>query len=989
MVTGMQFGLLGPLVVRCGETVVAVQAGKQRAVLAALLLNANRVVPVDALAETLWGSAVPPSARVTVQNNVARLRKALGQEGRSRIRTQARGYVISVDTSELDVTQFETLLGAARQAARDGLWDAAAAEARAGLALWRGEPLADVESELLTSREVPRLADLRLQAVEMRVEADLHLGRHAEVSGELRQLTAAHPLRDHLHALLMLALYRAGRQGEALAAYQAARRVLAEELGTEPGPELRSLHQQVLAADPALDLSESEPPAAGPEPAAPRELPAGVRHFTGRAGELAALTSLLDEPAAGRGIVVISAIGGTAGVGKTALAVQWARQVAGRFPDGQLYVNLRGYDQGEPVPAADALAGFLRTLGVPGTDIPDEVEERARQYRSKLAGRRVLVLLDNARDGEQVRPLLPGDSGCAAVVTSRDALAGLVAAEGARRLDLDVLPLGDAVRLLRSLIGPRAEADPEAVIELAGLCARLPLALRIAAELAVARPAAPLAGLVAELKASRLDILDAGEDRADVRAVFSWSYRQLPGDAAQAFALIGLHPGEDLDVHAVAAVTSTSTGQARRMLDQAAAREPGGRSDHALTRLFDYYLAAAGAAMDVLYPAETQLRPPTRPVAAAVPDMADEAQARAWLDRERANLTAVVAHCAAHGWPRHVAMLADTLHRYLIYGSHLPEASTIYRRALHVARQSADLAAEASALIGLGSLALYKGQFREAAAEYRVALDRYRQCGDRSGEARVLGNLGITEQQLHNQHSAAGYFRQATDAAEDAGDGLSAARALTHLAFVENEMASYDQAAEHLQRALPVFREANDQDYEAAALEAIGELHRRRRQLPEAADFFEQAMTIYRRTGNLTGVADQLLNLGNVSVRQGEYQQAIGHLRQALALHRQAGYQHGEVQTLRILAEALDGAGQPAAARSELAAAVQLAADTDNTYQHASAHRDLAESYHRAGEHEQARHHWQRALTLYTQLGVPEADQVRSQLNRQAAEALS
>jgi DNA-binding SARP family transcriptional activator/TolA-binding protein len=1021
MVTAMQFGLLGPLVVRRGETVVPVPAGKQRVVLAALLLNANRVVPVDVLAETLWGTAAPASARVTVQNNVARLRKALGDEGRSLIITHSRGYVIRIADGELDMTEFEALLGAARQAARGGSWDTAAAEARAALALWRGDPLADVESELLAVREVPRLAELRLQAAEVRIEADLNLGRPAEVTGELRQLTAAHPLRDHLHGLLMLALYRDGRQAEALAAYQAARRILIEELGTEPGPELRGLHQQILSADPALDLPAPQRPAAAQGRVVPRELPAGVRHFTGREGELAALTRVLDEPAAGRGIVVISAIGGTAGVGKTALAVRWAHQVAGRFPDGQLYVNLRGYDQDEPVSAGDALAAFLRTLGVPGTKIPDQEQERSRLYRSLLAGRRVLVVLDNARDGDQVRPLLPGDPGCAALLTSRDALAGLAAADGARRLDLDVLPLADAVALLRSLIGPRADADPAAVAELAGLCARLPLALRIAAELAAARPAAPLAGLAAELKAGRLDSLDAGEDRADVRAVFSWSVRQLPGDAARAFALLGLHPGTDFDLHSAAALAGTSTAQARKLLDrlyraslihesgpgrysmhdllrayareqavdeQQGARDPGGPTRQAMTGLFDFYLVAAGAAMDVLYPAEAHLRPSADPAAVVVPEFAGEAEARAWLDRERANLVAVVAHCAGSGWPGHAIGLADTLHRYLISGSHLPEASTIYRHALHAAHQSADLDAEATALLSLGSIALYKGQFHDAAANYRVALERYRQCGNRTGEARVLGNLGITEQQLHNLESAAAYYRQAIIASEDAGDSLSAARALSHLAFVETEQGSYDDAADHMQRALPVFRAARDLDYEAMALEAMGEVHRRCGRLTQAAEFFEQALTINRRGGNPTGVADQLLNLGNVNVRQGEHQRAIDYLRQALAMHRQAGYQHGEVQALRSLAEALHGSGQPAAARAELAVAVRLAADSGSTYQQASAHRDLAESHHRSGEDEQARYHWQEALTLYTQLGVPEAEQVQSQLIGQTAEAL-
>jgi tetratricopeptide (TPR) repeat protein/DNA-binding XRE family transcriptional regulator len=739
----------------------------------------------------------------------------------------------------------------------------------------------------------------------------------------------------------------------------------------------------------------------------PRELPAPVGHFTGRAAELDELSGLM---AGGGGrALVICAVGGTAGVGKTALAVQWAHQVAGRFPDGQLYVNLRGYDPDRPVASADALASLLRTLGVPDTDIPDGAQDRSRLYRSRLSGRRMLVLLDNARDGDQVRPLLPGDPGCVAVVTSRDALAGLVATDGARRLDLDVLPLADAVALLRSLVGARADDDPEAAAELAGLCARLPLALRIAAELTDARRAVPLAELVAELKVSRLDCLDAGEDRADVRAVFSWSCRQLPDDVAGAFALIGLHPGADLDGHAAAALTGITTGQAHRVLgrlhrasllqaagagrygmhdllrayarEQAAARDTGGQCQQALTRLFDYYLSAAAAAMDALYPVEAHRRPRIAPTAAAVPAMPGEADARAWLDAERANLAAVVAHCAGHGWPRHTADLAGTLFRYLMNGSHLTEAHTIYSHALQAARCCGDLAAEAEALNGLGSIAGFKGQFRVAAGHYQAALERYRRRGDRAGEARALHNLGITEHELRNHRSAAGYYRQATAAYEDAGDSIGAARTLASLADAETELGCYDQAAGHLQRALPLLRDAKDEGGEAQALEGIGCLNLHRGQLSQAAAFFEQALTNYRRVGHPNGVANQLLKLGEVSLRQGKHQQAIGYIRQALAMHREIGNQFGETETLRSLAEALHAAGQPAAARVELAAALQLATETGNTYQQASAHHDLAESHHGAGQEERARHHWHQALTLYTQLGAPEADQIQSRLS--------
>jgi DNA-binding SARP family transcriptional activator len=1014
----MEFCLLGSLLVRRNAVVLLVQPGKQRALLAALLLNANRVVSVEALAEVLWASEPPASARVSVQNYVKRLRRALADSGRDRISTQPGGYLVSVAPSELDVTRFERLLGAARTSARDGAWATAAAHARVALSLWRGEPLADVGSATLTQREVPRLTELRLQAVETRIDADLHLGRHADVVHELRALAAGHPLRERFHAQLMLALYRDSRQAEALAAYRQARGVLIEELGTEPGSELRTLQQQILTGDPALELPQpavTHPVSVPSE--VPRQLPGPVPQFVGRSLELGALTRLLDEAShAAPATVVISAIGGTAGVGKTALAVCWAHQVVKQFPDGQLYVNLRGYDPGQPMPAADALAAFLRSLGVAGQDIPAEIEERAAKYRSLLAGKHALIVLDNASGVEQVRPLLPGSPGCAVVVTSRDALTGLVARDGAARLELDLLPLQDAVDLLRQLIGRRADADPAAAEKLAGQCARLPLALRVAAELAAAR-AAPLQDLVAELgdQQRRLSLLDAGGDpRTAVRAVFSWSYRHLDAETARTFRLAGLHPGPDFDPCAVAALTGTTLDRARQMLERLArahliqlaaagryamhdllrtyARElaegsDGDQQEHAAqSRLFDYYLSSAATAMDIVIPAEAHRRPRI-PQPVVGPAMADDADAQAWLDTERANLVAVAVYCAGHGWPRHVTELAATLFRYLMNGCHHPEALTIHGHALQAARQSGDLAAEADALNGLGGIDIMKGHFREAAGHYQAALDRSRQRGDRAGEARVLHNLGMTEYYQHNHQSAARYYRQAVAAYEDIGDGLTAARALADLATAEIELGSYDQASQHLPLALQVLRDAKFQHGEAQALERLGELNLRRGELTEAADFFEQALTIYRRIDNPAGAAAGLASLGEVSLRQGEYLDAISYLRQALALHRQAGYQHGETMTLRSLAEALHGAGQPAAARAELAAALRLAAETGNTYQQASAHRDLAESHHSSGENNQARHHWQQALALYSQLGAPEADHVRSKLRPQGTKA--
>ena len=771
----MEFGLLGPLTVRCGGAAVPVAAGKQRAVLAALLLDAGRAVPVDELCDVLWGAEPPESARASVQNYVRRLRQALGDAGRDRIRTQPGGYLITVSAGELDVTRFEALARSAGAAVRRGAWDDAAGRARAALALWRGEPLADAGSAVLAGREAPRLAELRLQAQEARAEADLHLGRRAEAIAELRVLVGAHPLRERLPALLMLALYWDGRQGEALAAYRQARQALARELGSEPGTGLRELHQRMLAGDPALAPDPAPAPhraapaaraagdgtraAAGPPPPAaegpplvPRQLPGAVPHFTGRAAELAALTRALDTAGEQPGSVPIAAIGGTAGVGKTALAVRWAHQVADRFPDGQLYVNLRGYDPGRPVAAADALAGILGALGVTGPDVPPGAEERAARYRSALAGRRVLVVLDNAREVEQVRLLLPGTPGCMVVVTSRDALAGLVARYGASRLDLDLLPGPDAVGLLRVLIGARADADPGAAAVLAERCARLPLALRVAAELTAERPEVSLAGLSAELAGlrQRLDRLDAGGDpRTAVRAVFSWSSRDLDPAAARLFALLGLFPGPDLDRQAAAALAGTPVEAAAQALstlarahlvrpagpgryglhdllrgyaaEQAARRETGQWRQAALTRLLDYYLDTATATAAALDPAAA--RPgssapaapaaragapvigaaaagagPAGPAGGPGPPVTGAAAARAWLDAERPVLAAITAQAASGGWPGHATGLSAALAPYLEAGRHDADAVAIHGHAVRAARQAGDAAAEEAAL---------------------------------------------------------------------------------------------------------------------------------------------------------------------------------------------------------------------------------------------------------------------------------------------------
>jgi DNA-binding SARP family transcriptional activator len=965
MTPKLEFCLLGPLVVRSGEVALPVPRGRQRAVLAALLLNAGRVVSVGELAEMLWGSSPLPSAPVTVRNYVKRLRRVLGDADQTRIVTRSPGYVIRVDPAELDVARFEVLVEGARSAARGGSWEAAADQARAALALWRGEPLADVKSEALALREVPRLAELRLQAAELRIDAELHQGRHGVVIAELERMAAAHPLREHLHALLMLALYRDGRQAEALAAYQHARRVLVDELGAEPGAELREVHRQILTTGPVLAGPEpaqlppggARPALAGarPRPVVPRELPGPVPQFVGRAAELADLTGLLERAGAQRPRpLVISAIAGMAGVGKTALALQWAHQVADRFPDGQLHVNLRGYDPGQPMSAADALAAFLRSLGVAEQDIPAGTGERAARYRSLLAGRRMLIMIDNARDVEQVRPLLPGSPSCATVVTSRDALSGLVAREGARRMDLGLLPPAEAAGLLRALIGERAEAEPEATTTLAGYCARLPLALRVAAERAAGSPGISLADLTSELadQQERLDLLDATGDRLTaVRVVFSWSVRHLDDEAARAFRLLGLHPGADFDAYAAAALTDTTLRQARWLLHRltrAHLIQPGGAGRHrmhdllrayaadqaadqdseqergmALTRLFDHYLATAAVAARTLFPADPDQPALPLPVG-TVPPVTSPATALAWLDAQRSTLVAVAAHAADHGWPAHAIGLSATVFRYPDVG-YFTDAAAMHSHARRAAAQTGDRAAEAAALTMLGSADAARGRLRQATRHLERALALCREDGDRIGEARALGTLGLADYCRGRYQQSAGCHREALAIYLEAGDHAGEARELHGLGVVDLRQGRYQQAGGHLRRSLALFRDAGLRSGEAHVLSHLGELELQQGRYLQAVAHLRRSLRAGREIGSRLSQARALACLGVSELRQGRRQEAIGHLRWSLALHSQAGDRSGQAEALNGLGEAFLAASQVGQAGAQHAAALALA----------------------------------------------------------------
>jgi DNA-binding SARP family transcriptional activator len=963
-----EFCLLGPLLVRRDGVVTPVTRGKERAVLAALLLGAGRAVSLDELAETLWGSSPPRSARVTLQNYVRRLRRALADTGDSRISTLPHGYLMSVAADELDVSRFEALQVAARGAARKGAWDQAAAQMRAALSLWRGEPLADVPSELLALREAPRLTEMRLQAVEARIDADLHLGRNSAVIAELRQLASVHPLRERLHALLMLALYRDGRQAEALAAYQRARRILIDELGVEPGQELRRLEHQILTADPALETLSPLPAGSGPGPAragsgpgdaaagggpraaglrpadgtaVPRLLPAPVAHFAGRQSELKALSRLLDEDGAqAQGTVVISAIGGTAGVGKTALAVHWAHQVAGRFGDGQLYVNLRGFGpSGTPVTPADAVRRFLDALQVPASQIPPGPEAQQDLYRSLLAGRRMLIVLDNASDAAQVRPLLPGGPGCLVLVTSRCQLTSLIAAEGAHPLTLDVLSPAEASELLERRLGPeRIAAEPDAAIELTRLCARLPLALAIAAARAAVNPGQPLAAVVTELRdAGRLDALDVGDPAASVRAVFSWSYQQLTGEAARMFRLLGIHPGPDITVPAAASLAGRAQPQARALLRELgrahliAEHVPGRYAFHDLLRAYaaeqahhtgsqagreatvgrvlDHYLHTAARAARLINPAtEPVALAPPRP-GAAPEQPADYPQALAWLEREHQVLLAALTLAAGSGFDSHAWQLPWAMEPFLKAGGLWQENAATQRAALAAATRQGDAAAQALSGRLLANACTNLGDHDQALGHYASSLTLYQRLGNRLGQARIQHSLGLLAERRGRYADALSHAEQALRLCQAIGDKAGQAAALNNVGWYHGLLGDYQQARAFCRQALTLNAEVGHRWLEGDAWDSLGYAEHHLGNLAEAAACYQRALSIAQEYGDRRLEAETLTHLGDTCHAAGKLAQARQAWQQALAILKDLQDPYAD-QVRAKLASANDHASQ-------------------------------------------------------------------------------
>ena len=890
--------LLGPVRWETPAGLVDLGAVKQRTVLAALAVQVGRLVTSSELVDRVWDQAPPNGSRGALYTYVSRIRRLLetvdaaADDGSpARLARRSGGYLLRLDPDQVDVHRFHRLRAAADDPGRpDGERARLLFEA---LGLWQGPPLADLSGEW-AARNREAWCRRRLEVVIAWAEAQLRLGEPDPVIGLVQELTVEYPLAEPLTGVLIRALAVAGRDAEALHCYAAYRTRVIEELGAEPGPELRDLHEAVLRGVVARSRRAQTTLAAETGPPI-RQLPAGVRHFVGRVREQETLSGLVDEAAAGSSAVVISAVGGTAGIGKTALALHWAHRVAARFPDGQLYVNLRGFDPGERVTSAgEALRGFLDALGVPAERIPPSLDAQAALYRSLLAGRRVLVVVDNARDAEHVLPLLPGTPTALAVVTIRNQLTSLVAAHGAHPLTLDVLTPAEARELLARRLGAdRIAADPAAVDQIVTCCARLPLALTIVAARAAQSgfPLAQLAGELAESN-SRLDALSADEPTSQVRTVFSWSYTTLTPGAARLFRLLGLHPGPDISAAATASLAGCPPSQTRALLAElvgaslttehtpgryafhdllrAYAAELGHTLDSgderraAIGRVLDHYLHTAYTADRLLNPRRDPISQPLpRPATGASPEHpADHGRAIAWLTAEQPVLLAAIQLSADHRFDTCTCQLAWALDTHLQRQGHWDELTASWRAALGAADRLAAPALQAYARRRLARASIMLGQYRSADTHLRRALCLYGQIGDHLGEAQTHHYLTNLRERQHRPGEALAQAQQALECYETCGHRRGQAQALNTVGWCRALLGDYQQAITHCQQALTLLQTLDDREGQANALDSLGYAHHHLTDYALALDCYRRALTLFCGLRDRFNEAATLTRLG-------------------------------------------------------------------------------------------------------------------------------
>ncbi|WP_052423463.1 AfsR/SARP family transcriptional regulator [Nonomuraea candida] len=910
--------------------------------LGVLLLYPNTPVSLERMIDCLWEKP-PASAVSNIHSYATRLRRTVAPH----LVTRDHHYLLEVERTQLDLLLFEDTLDRARRHADAGDLAAADEEYRAALSLWRGRP---AEDALLTAAVTPRIAELEELAHSARsgwTDIRLRMGRHEELISELRTLAEAGSIDERVWRQLILALHRSGRRAEALETYGRVRTMLASELGVEPGPELQRLHLAILGNEESLTPSVPETV----RRLVPRQLPPEVGRLIGRRAEL----QQLDEASAAKVILVV----GGAGVGKTTLAVHWAHQVAERFPDGQLFVDLRGFDQAPPMSTAEALPRLIQALGWPREDVPVELEAQIGLYRSILAGQRVLVVLDNAAEPDQIRSLIPPETGSRILVTSRDRLSGLVALESAGRVTLDVLKPDEAVELLADAVGPdRIRAEPHAAARLAELCARLPLALRVAGARVAGSPHKTLSQYVAGLGdhglLSQLEV--EGDRRTAVRGAVGRSHEALTPAGQRLFRLIGLLPNTGVTVEGAAALSGYSPADTARLLDDLArvhlmnaepdrytchdllvtyaaerseTEDPPAEREAAVNRYFDFYLRTIVSVGEhvgrVVSPA------PDGPVTKVAPlSFGDAAEAERWLDREWDTIAALVAHAAERGPHRWAWRLADALRDVMSWKRPVAECLRIAELGLKAARAAQDGMGQGAMLMSIGYIRWRIADPDASMDAYRQALPFVREAGWREGESAVLRAGGVALAQTGAPEQAIGQFRRALTIDRELGDRTGETSSLTNLAALHLDLGRLHDAEERHRQALTAALKIGKRQLEAVIRTNLGVVQREMGRLRSALDTLSRSLAVGREIGFPYVEAMALESLGSVHLEAGRHDSALQVLSQAASVAK--GVENREVEVFALIGLALASlrSGDAEAAADRLAGAAAIAEGTSN-----------------------------------------------------------
>ncbi|MFH9332027.1 AfsR/SARP family transcriptional regulator [Streptomyces althioticus] len=964
------FSVLGPVRAWRGDHEVELGSPKQRALFALLLVRAGEPVTTHEIVDVLWGQDPPASAVNVVQRHIGALRRVLepGLPVRGvsqRLALHAGGYRLDADAGTLDLLRFRELRQEAEQLSGRGDAVGATELLLRALALWRGPVGSGITPSIRAHPVFGAVDNEYLATVREAAEQSLAAGPAwgARILVVLRRAAAQHPLDETLQAALMLVLAAAGHQAEALDVYRSVHRRLTEELGVDPGAEMRAAHQRVLeqalpggtafpgplpleaGADGADGVAAHVPAdsrggSVADAPVRPAQLPPGLPVFTGRQAELEGLDALSAD--SGDRTAVVVAIGGMAGVGKTTLAVHWAHRIAHRFTDGQLYVDLRGFHpSGSSMSAAEAVRFFLEALGVPAQQLPAGVDAQAALYRSLLAGRRMLVFLDNAHSTEQVRPLLPAAPGCLVIITSRNRLYGLVSGEGAHAVTLGVMREEDSLDLLRRRLGDdRVAQEPAAVADIVAACGHLPLALAVVSARSAMNPAFPLASVAVELNESRgsLDAFDVEPPVADARSAFSWSYRLLSAEAARTFRLLALYPGPDCSVEAVASLTGLPPSQIRPVLAELVRTHllfestPGRYRAHELLRayaaelvhasddtdgarrrLFDHYLHGAHAAESVLAPVRDRPQPPPPAAGVAVPPLADQSHAARWLDTNRSVLLAAIEHSAGQGYDGHSWRLAVAVERYLDRGGRWQEQIAVQSTAAAAARRLNDLTGQAYAYRALGFAHGRLGRWATAARHLSYALELFDTLDAPVGQARVHRYAAFLANSRERYEEALDRYGRARDLYARAGCLAGAASVANEIGWTYILKGEHHRAVEECGRALALHQGVGDRNGEAAAWDSLGYAHHHMGNHDEALICYEQALNLYRAVRDRYLEADTLIHIGDTHHAASREAAATSAWRQGLGILDTIG--HPDAESVRgKLAELLGVEVPPAAA---------------------------------------------------------------------------